>query len=41
MFKNMYKSKLNIKCNLWEMSLRMHQTRMQHKGEKLMNNIKL
>jgi hypothetical protein len=41
MFRNMHKNKMNNNCNLWEMNLWMHQTRMQHRREKVMNNIKM
>jgi hypothetical protein len=41
LLRNMHKNKMNNKYNLWEMNLWMHQTQMQYRGDKSMNNIKM
>jgi hypothetical protein len=41
MFQNLHKNKMNNKRNLREMNLWIHQTQMQHKREKSMNNTKM
>jgi len=40
-FQNLNKSKMNNKCNLWEMNMWILQTQMQHGRGKPMNNIKM